>query len=62
MLAQIKTLPQRDQEIIALRYGAGLSNQDIAQIVGKSENHVAVLLYRALKKIRHGVQEEAHVR
>lgn len=45
-------LPDREREVIALRYGSGFSNREIAEVMAMSENHVAVVLHRALKKLR----------
>jgi len=55
--AAIATLPKREQEIVRLKFGAGLGNQEIAQITGLQPGHVAVLVYRALQKLRAELEE-----
>ena len=45
-------LPSMDQEIIALRFGAGHTNRAIATLTGLSEANVAQRLRRALRKMR----------
>jgi RNA polymerase sigma-70 factor (ECF subfamily) len=52
LIQGIAALPEPDQAVVALRYGAGLSNPEIAQITNLTPNHVAVRLHRALKKLR----------
>jgi RNA polymerase sigma factor (sigma-70 family) len=52
VLASLERLPARDQEIIALKYGAGFLHSEIAAMVGASENHVAVILHRAIQKLK----------
>lgn len=47
----IQTLSQREQHIITLKFGSGLTNRAIAPIVGTSEGNVAIVLHRALRKI-----------
>lgn len=49
LLAQ---LADRDRELVALRYGAGLTNRAIARLTGLSESNVGVLLHRAVIKLR----------
>lgn len=49
-------LPAVDQEIIALRFGAGHTNRAIAGIVEMSEANVAQRLRRALRKLRTHLQ------
>ena len=44
-----------DQEILSLRYGAGLGNQEIAEALGITANAVAVRIHRALKRLRDEV-------
>src|SRR5687768_12379929 len=50
-----QTLSQADQEILSLRYGAGLDNAEIADALGVSHNAVAVRLHRALKRLKQAV-------
>jgi len=45
-------LPERYQRILALRFEAGLSHRDIAQVMGLSEVNVRVTLLRALRRLR----------
>jgi RNA polymerase sigma-70 factor (ECF subfamily) len=49
-------LPEVDQEIIALRFGAGHTNRAIAGLVEMSEANVAQRLRRALRKLRTHLQ------
>jgi len=51
------TLRKPDQEILSLRYGAGLGNQEIADALGISGNAVAVRLHRALKRLKDAVDD-----
>lgn len=50
------SLRKGDQEILSLRYGAGLGNQEIADALGISANAVAVRLHRALKRLKDAVE------
>jgi RNA polymerase sigma-70 factor (ECF subfamily) len=52
-------LPDRDQEVLALKFGADLSNQEVAQMMGLTATHVGVLLYRAVRKLRLALEQEA---
>jgi len=54
-----QTLRKSDQEILSLRYGAGLDNTEIAEHLDISNNAVAVRLHRALKRLRASVKEMA---
>lgn len=49
---RLAELPARDQELIALKYGADLTNRAIAQLTGLSETNVSTLLYRLIRKLR----------
>lgn len=51
------TLRPADQEIISLRFGAELSNPEIAEALGISNNAVAVRLHRAVKRLKDAVEE-----
>jgi RNA polymerase sigma-70 factor (ECF subfamily) len=52
MRQALAALSQREQEIIRLRFAGGLGNQEIAKVLRLRAGHVAVLLYRALRKLR----------
>jgi RNA polymerase sigma-70 factor (ECF subfamily) len=59
LLDQISLLTEREQEIIGLKFGAGFGNKKIAALIDLKENHVAVILYRAMNKLRKGLTEES---
>jgi RNA polymerase sigma factor (sigma-70 family) len=48
----LNKLADRDQELIALRYGADLTAAQIAEIVGARTNAIEVALHRALGRLR----------
>jgi len=52
LLECLRKLPQREQDIIALKFDAGLSSGQIARIVGLSEANVRVILFRTLRRLR----------
>lgn len=45
-------LPERDRELLALKYGAGLSNREIARVYGLTESNVGTILHRAVQQLR----------
>lgn len=53
----LKTLPDRDRELIALKYGAELTNRAIASMTGLSESNVGTLLHRTVQALRAQWQE-----
>lgn len=56
-LAQlVKNLPKREQEIIALKFDAELTNREIANVLSTSEVNVRVTIFRALRKLRERMQ------
>ena len=59
----MRRLSRREQDIIALKFGGGLTNRAISPIVGISESNVAVILHRSLRKLQTalGNQQEAVV-
>jgi len=48
----ISVLDEREQELIALRYGADLTARRIGEILGMRTNAVEVALHRALARLR----------
>ena len=53
-------LANREQEIIRLRFVAGLTNRAIAKSMGLREGNVAVILFRALRKLRKTLGENLY--
>jgi len=47
-------LPERSRELVALRYGAGLTNRAIARLTGLSESNVGTILHRVIQELRAG--------
>ena len=45
-------LPPRERELIALKYGAGLTNRAIARVTGLSETNVGTILHRLVQHLR----------
>ena len=52
VLECLRKFPQREQDIVALKFDAELSNGQIARIMGLSEANVRVILFRTLRKLR----------
>jgi RNA polymerase sigma-70 factor (ECF subfamily) len=48
----MKSLSDRDQEVLDLRFFAGMEPLEIGQTLGVSANHASVLVYRALSRLR----------
>lgn len=58
LLNGARSLRKADQEVLSLRYGAGLDNSEIAEHLGISNNAVAVRVHRALKRLKAVVESE----
>jgi RNA polymerase sigma-70 factor, ECF subfamily len=52
LAALTASLPERERELIALKYGAGLSNRAIALLVSLSESNVGTILHRTVQALR----------
>lgn len=52
LLQAIRRLSSREQDLIALKFASRLDNKEIARMVGLSESHVGVILFRALCQLR----------
>ncbi|MDD5437539.1 MAG: RNA polymerase sigma factor [Patescibacteria group bacterium] len=50
--AAMNQLSKRDQEVLALKFYTGLATEEIAVELSISNNHAAVLIYRALGRMR----------
>jgi RNA polymerase sigma-70 factor (ECF subfamily) len=52
-------LEVRERELIALKFFAGLSNRELARVLGVSESNAGTLLHRAVTKLREACHETA---
>ena len=52
LVSMINLLPKRERDIIALKFGAGLTNREIAQLTKLSESNVGSIVHRSVKKLR----------
>jgi RNA polymerase sigma-70 factor (ECF subfamily) len=55
----VGSLPDRDRELISLRYGADLSADQIAELLDMRRNAVEVALHRAMTRLREVVTAES---
>jgi RNA polymerase sigma-70 factor (ECF subfamily) len=55
--ALLARLPGRERELLALKYGAGLSNGEIAKVMGLSVTNVGTILSRTVHGLRAEWQE-----
>ena len=51
-------LAERERELVALKYGAGLTNRAIARISGLSESNVSTILSRLTHQLRAQLENE----
>lgn len=51
-------LPERERELVALKYGAELTNRAIARVSGLSESNVGTILHRVMQQLRLAWEEE----
>lgn len=52
LLQALRSLAPREQEILNLKFVAGLSNVQIAEATGLTPSNVGVIVFRALHKLR----------
>ena len=52
LAALLRRLPAREQELVALKYGAEATNREIAAVTGLSESNVGTILHRVVLELR----------
>ena len=52
LAALLATLTPRQRELIAMKYGADMTNRAIARATGLSESNVGTILHRAVEELR----------
>lgn len=55
----LEELAPRERELVALKFFAGLSNAEIARVLGLSESNAGTKLHRAIAKLREACHEPA---
>ncbi|MEO5619020.1 MAG: sigma-70 family RNA polymerase sigma factor [Candidatus Eisenbacteria bacterium] len=55
----LSLLPERERELMSLKYGAGLTNRAIARMTGLSESNVGTIVHRTVALLRAGWNEGA---
>jgi RNA polymerase sigma-70 factor (ECF subfamily) len=48
----VAALPERERELLALKYGAGATNRAIARLTGLGESNVGTILHRTIAALR----------
>jgi len=56
--AALAELSPRERELVALKFGAGLTGGEIARVLGMSETGVSTFLYRTMSKLREACDAE----
>ena len=57
--AALHGLEPRDRELVALKFFAGLTNPEIAGVIGISETNAGTRLHRVIEKLRRACDEAA---
>jgi RNA polymerase sigma-70 factor (ECF subfamily) len=55
----IAALAPRERELVALKFFAGLTNSEIAHVIGVSETNAGTRLHRVIQKLRRACDEAA---
>ena len=57
--AALAVLDPRERDLVALKFSGGLSNAEIARVLGTSESNAGTLLHRTVTKLRKACDELA---
>jgi RNA polymerase sigma-70 factor (ECF subfamily) len=55
--AALRRLESRERELVALKFAGGLSNAEIARVLGVSESNAGTRLHRVLMKLREACHD-----
>lgn len=58
LLAAMAHLGSRDQDLIALKFGAGLSSFQISKLTSLNQNNINVSVYRAVRRLRNLLKDK----
>lgn len=59
LMRAVAQLSDREREVLALKFAAGLDNGQIGALLGVSDNHVSVILYRTVRQLKALLNEGA---
>lgn len=57
--AALESLQPRERELVALKFFAGLTNAELAHVIGTTETNAGTRLHRVLAKLREAFHETA---
>ena len=57
--AALAALPPRDRELVALKFHGGLTNAELAAVLGTTESNAGTRLHRAVAKLREACNAPA---
>jgi RNA polymerase sigma-70 factor, ECF subfamily len=55
----LESLQPRERELVALKFFAGLTNAELASVIGTSETNAGTRLHRVIEKLREACHETA---
>jgi RNA polymerase sigma-70 factor, ECF subfamily len=55
--AALASLDARERDLVALKFAGGLSNGEIARVLGTSESNAGTMLHRTIEKLRRACHE-----
>ncbi|MBI3507562.1 MAG: sigma-70 family RNA polymerase sigma factor [Proteobacteria bacterium] len=58
LLSALKALDARERDLLALKFGAEMTNRAIAAQLGMTESNVGVIVHRAVEKLRAAMGEK----
>jgi RNA polymerase sigma-70 factor (ECF subfamily) len=58
LVASIGRLQQRHRDLLGMKFGAALTNREIAAVTGLKEGYVAVLIQRALARLKAHLESQ----
>jgi RNA polymerase sigma factor (sigma-70 family) len=57
--AALESLAPRERELVALKFFAGLTNAELASVIGTTETNAGTRLHRVIEKLREACHETA---
>ncbi len=55
---RLARFPERERELVALKYGAELNNREIARMTGLTESNVGTILHRVVARLREEWEQD----